>query len=168
MRKLALFDRDGVINADKEYLHRIEDVEWIPGVFEIMARLKKEGYTIVVVTNQSGVARGYYSEQDVESLHQWMAEEVRKHGGEISRFYYCPHLPGAPVSAYDKECECRKPKPGMILQALREFNADAAQSFLIGDSQRDIDAAEQAGVRGILFTGGRLDECIEKEWLDIS
>lgn len=165
MRKLALFDRDGVLNVDTAYLHKAEEVQWVPGVFEALARLKELGYTVVVVTNQSGVARGYYTEEEVQILHRWMQEEVAKRGGEIARFYYCPHLPGGSVPAYAISCTCRKPNPGMILQALADFDGNKEESFLIGDSPRDVEAAERAGVKGILFTGGRLDDCLEKEWL---
>ena len=114
-KKLCLLDRDGVLNVDKEYLHKPEEVEWIPGSREAIAWLKRQGVPVIVVTNQSGVARGYFTEDTVRKLHAWMEAEVKKSGGEISAFYYCPHLPGAAVKQYDVACECRKPKPGMIL-----------------------------------------------------
>ena len=109
---------------------------------------------MVVVTNQSGVARGYFTEEDVKKLHVWMGEEIKKAGGEITSFYYCPHLPGALLQEYDRECECRKPKPGMVKRALQEQQVLPENAFLIGDSPRDVEAAKRAGVKGYLFTGG--------------
>ena len=121
-KKLCLLDRDGVLNVDKAYLCKAEDVEWVPGSREAIAWLNRQGFHVVVVTNQSGVARGFFTEDVVRELHDWMAAEVKKSGGEIEAFYYCPHLPGAAVRQYDVDCDCRKPKPGMILQALNDFD----------------------------------------------
>ena len=160
-KKLCLLDRDGVLNVDKAYLHKAEDVEWVPGSREAIAWLNRHGILVTVVTNQSGVARGCFTEDTVRELHAWMQAEVRKSGGEIAAFYYCPHLPGAALKQYDVECECRKPKPGMILQALEDFNILPGNAFLIGDSLRDIKAAETAGVRGYLYTGGSLLEYVK-------
>ena len=154
--KLCLLDRDGVLNIDKEYLYKPEDVEWVPDSLEAIAWLNRQGYRVVVVTNQSGVARGFFTEDTVRKLHDWMAEEVMKAGGTIGAFYYCPHLPGAVVKQYDRDCTCRKPKPGMVLQALNDFNVQPGNAFLIGDSPRDVEAAEAAGVKGFLYTGGSL------------
>ena len=120
-KKLCLLDRDGVLNIDKAYLYKPEEVEWVADSKAAIAWLNRQGYSVVVVTNQSGVARGFFTEDDVLKLHVWMQEEVKKAGGEIAAFYYCPHLPGAPVKKYDVDCGCRKPKPGMILQALHDF-----------------------------------------------
>jgi len=161
-KKLCLLDRDGVLNVDKDYLHRPEDVEWIPGSLEALAWLKRQGYRVVVVTNQSGVARGYFTEETVRILHDWMGAEVKKAGGEVAAFYYCPHLPGAALKRYDVDCGCRKPKPGMIVQALHDFAVFPQNAFLIGDSHRDIEAAEAAGVKGFLYTGGSLLEFVKK------
>ena len=161
-KKLCLLDRDGVLNVDKDYLHKEEDVEWIPGSREAIAWLNRQGYRVVVVTNQSGVARGYFTEDTVRKLHDWMAAEIKKSGGEISAFYYCPHLPGAAVKRYDVDCDCRKPKPGMILQALADFDVRPGNAFLIGDSLRDVEAAETAGVKGFLYTGGSVLDLARK------
>ena len=160
--KLCLLDRDGVLNVDKDYLHKEDDVEWLPGSREAIAWLNRRGYRVVVVTNQSGVARGYFTEDTVRNLHTWMAAEVKKSGGEIAAFYYCPHLPGAVVKQYDVDCGCRKPRPGMILQALADFNVLPGNAFLIGDSPRDVEAAEAAGVRGFLYTGGSVLDLARK------
>ncbi|MEE3397160.1 MAG: HAD family hydrolase, partial [Succiniclasticum sp.] len=152
-KKLCLLDRDGVLNVDKAYLCKTEDVEWVPGSREAIAWLNRQGFQVVVVTNQSGVARGFFTEDVVRKLHDWMAAEVKKTGGEIASFYYCPHLPGAAVGQYDVDCDCRKPKPGMILQALNDFEVKPCNAFLAGDSPRDVEAAEAAGVKGFLYTG---------------
>ena len=162
MKKAVFFDRDGVLNVDRDYVHLMEDVEWIPGAREAVARLCDEGWLIFVVTNQSGVARGYYTEDDVKKLHRQMNEEFARYGGRIEKFYYCPHLPGAPVPAYDRICSCRKPQPGMILQALREYDIDRSRAFLFGDGGRDIEAAQNAGIQGFLFDETNLDEFVKQ------
>jgi histidinol-phosphate phosphatase family domain/HAD-superfamily hydrolase, subfamily IIIA len=160
--KLCLLDRDGVLNVDKDYLYKTEDVEWLPGSREAIAWLNRQGFRVVVVTNQSGVARGYFTESTVRILHDWIKEEVKKAGGEIAAFYYCPHLPGAAVKQYDVDCACRKPKPGMVVQALRDFDVLPWNAFLVGDSSRDIEAAKAAGVKGFLYTGGSLLGFVQK------
>jgi len=159
--KLCLLDRDGVLNVDKAYLYKPETVEWVEDSLKAIAWLNRKGIKVAVGTNQSGVARGYFSESDVIKLHAWMQEEVQKAGGSISAFYYCPHLPGAPVKEYDRDCNCRKPKPGMILQALHDFGVKPENAFMAGDSPRDVEAAEAAGVRGYLFPGGSLLEFVQ-------
>ena len=159
--KLCLLDRDGVLNVDKAYLYKPEAVEWVEDSLKAIAWLNRKGIKVAVGTNQSGVARGYFSESDVIKLHAWMQEEVQKAGGSISAFYYCPHLPGAPVKEYDRDCNCRKPKPGMILQALHDFGVKPENAFMAGDSPRDVEAAEAAGVRGYLFPGGSLLEFVQ-------
>ena len=157
----VFLDRDGVLNEDIHYLHRIEDVQWVAGAKEALACLTRAGYTLIVVTNQSGVARGYYTEEDVQRLHEWMKQEVSRSGGHIEAFYYCPYLKGAAVPAYDKESSWRKPAPGMVLQAARDYAIDLNRSFLIGDSGRDMACAAAAGVKGYLFQGGRLDDFVQ-------
>ena len=159
--KAVFFDRDGVLNKDAGYVGRREDFIWIDGAKEALAYLKKKEYLVVVVTNQSGVARGYYSEADVVSLHDWMCREVAAAGGVVTAVYYCPYLEGAPVAAYNRRSDWRKPAPGMVLQAIHEYDIDRSGSFLIGDSPRDIACAEAAGIDGYLFTGGRLDRFVE-------
>lgn len=160
-RPIAFFDRDGVLNRDTGYVHRSDAFEWIEGVFETMAALKQAGYRVVVVTNQSGVARGFYTEADVRKLHDWMAEQIVAHGGMIDAFYYCPYHPEAPDPSYRQDHPDRKPRPGMILKALERFPADLSASFLIGDQPTDVQAAQAAGIRGHMFTGGRLDQFVD-------
>ena len=153
MRKVLFLDRDGVINKDVSYLYKIADLQWVDGAKEALKLAHDSGYELIVVTNQSGVARGYYKETDVQILHDYMGNELFKAGAPILHFYYCQH---------HKDGNCRKPKPGMILQAIKDFDVDVEHSFLIGDSQRDVDAAEAAGVKGYLFTESNLLHFMKK------
>ena len=161
--KAIFFDRDGVLNKDDGYVHDMAHLRWVEGAREAVARLSKEGWLLFVVPNQSGVARGYYTEQDVQKLHQEMNEEFQKYGGHITEFFYCPHLPGAPIAAYDKVCYCRKPEPGMILKALNKYGISKENAVLFGDGARDIEAACRAGIIGFLFSGGNLDTFIQEK-----
>lgn len=154
--KAAFFDRDGVLNVDKSYLYKIEDLEWIDGAKEALAYLAQHGYSVFVVTNQSGIARGYYTVDDMNKLHEFMAQQVAAAGGKIEKFYYCPHLPEGKIAEYAVECDCRKPKPGLILRAFEEYDIDKDAAFLIGDKPRDVESAEAAGIKGYLFSGGNL------------
>ena len=139
MKTKALFlDRDGVINVDKSYVYRAQDFEFCAGIFALCALFLQKGYKIFVITNQSGIARGFYSEKDFENLSEFMCEEFAKKGVSITKIYHCPHLEG---------CECRKPKPGMILKAQAEFNIDLANSVFIGDNLTDMQAGKNAGVK---------------------
>lgn len=140
--KAAFFDRDGVLNVDKSYLYKIEDLEWIDGAEEALAYLTKKGYTVFVVTNQSGIARGYYTVDDMNKLHEFMAQQVAAAGGKIEKFYYCPHLPEGKIAEYAVECDCRKPKPGLILRAFEEYDIDKEAAFF----NRRQDA--RCGIRG--------------------
>ncbi len=155
-KRLVLLDRDGVLNVDSGYVHTPAQWQWIDGAPQAVAYLVRCGCRVVVVTNQSGIARGMYTESQVQSLHQWVNDELRVYGGEIARFYYCPHLPQAKVPAYDCVCDCRKPATGMIMQALRDAGCAPAEAVLVGDSERDVLAAQRAGVEARLFSGGNL------------
>ena len=121
-------------------------MEWIDGAKEALAYLTQQGYTVFVVTNQSGIARGYYTVDDMNKLHNYMAQQVAAAGGKIEKFYYCPHLPEGKIAEYAVECDCRKPKPGLILRAFEEYDIDKEAAFLIGE----------AGIKGYLFSGGNL------------
>ncbi len=154
--KAVFFDRDGVLNEDVAYLYKIADLRWVEGAREAVAYLTQLGYKIFIVTNQSGIARGYYTVDEMQQLHEYMQREIAADGGKIEKIYYCPHHPEGSVAEYACTCDCRKPKPGMILNALAEYDIDKEQSFLIGDSKRDVEAAEAAGIKGYLFTGGSL------------
>ena len=165
MTPVVFLDRDGVVNADIGYLWRREDFLWIPGAPAAIRLFNGRGWPVVVVTNQSGVARGYYREQEVQALHLWMNAELDKQGAHIDAFYFCPHHPRGAIEEYTRECDCRKPQPGMILQAMAEWSADPATSFLIGDKESDVAAAAAAGIRGYLFDGSNLLEYVEKQIL---
>ena len=159
--KAVFFDRDGTLNVDRDYLYKIEDLRWMPYAREAMFYLAQRGYIVFVITNQSGVARGYYSEAEVQALHERMANDVAAYGGSIEKFYYCPHHKEGKVVAYAVDCTCRKPKPGMLLQACAEYDIDKEQSFMVGDGKRDVEAAEAAGIRGYLYKGGSLLELVK-------
>lgn len=153
----ALFlDRDGVLNIDKGYLHRQEDFVWIDGARDTVRLANDKGWFVFVVTNQAGVARGYYEERDIGVLHAFMQEELAASGAHIDAFEYCPHHPEGTRPGYDKACDRRKPGPGMIRDLLKAWPVDAARSFLVGDMPHDVAAAEAAGIRGHIFPGGDL------------
>ena len=154
--KAIFFDRDGTLNVDVHYLHDPADFVWMEGAVDAVRWANAHGYLVIVVTNQSGIARGYYDEETMHRLHGWMNAELRAHGAHIDDFYYCPHHAEGKISAYAIACDCRKPAPGMILRAIREHDIDPAASFLFGDAQSDIAAAANAGVRGVRYTGGDL------------
>jgi len=145
MKKAIFLDRDGTIIADRGFVHKKEDVELLPGAARAIRMANQAGFLVVVVTNQSGVARGYFTEEDVQALNQYLAEILAQEGAHIDAFYYCPHHPEAPVKTYRKVCSCRKPQPGLILKAARELNIDLTQSWMMGDSPRDVEAGKRAG-----------------------
>lgn len=154
MKTKALFlDRDGVINVDKSYVYRAQDFEFCAGIFALCALFLNKGYKIFVITNQSGIARGFYSEKDFENLSAFMCEEFAKKGVFISKVYHCPHL---------ENCECRKPKPGMILKAQAEFDIDLANSVFIGDNLTDMEAGKNAGVKTLCLVDNGRDKLNEK------
>ncbi len=150
----VFLDRDGTINVEKEYLHRVADFEFIDGVPEVIRALKSAGYLIIVVTNQSGVARGYYSLDDVSNLHEYIQGELAKSGSAIDAFYVCPHHPTEGRGEYRRDCDCRKGAPGMLLQAAAEHDIDLSRSFMVGDKVADIEAAENAGCKPIMVLTG--------------
>lgn len=159
--KAVFFDRDGVLNVDVAYLYKIEKLRWVDGAKEAAAYLTALGYKLFIVTNQSGIARGYYTVEQMQELHAYMRREIAAVGGRIEKIYYCPHHKEGVVPEYSCDCDCRKPKPGMLLQACTEYDIDKEQSFLIGDGQRDVEAAEAAGIKGYLFKGGNLLEFVK-------
>jgi D-glycero-D-manno-heptose 1,7-bisphosphate phosphatase len=145
-RNAAFVDRDGVLNEDHGYVGRIEDFRWLPGAIAALERLQATGWALVVITNQSGIARGFYSEADFERLCDHMRAELAAHGVTLSAIEHCPHLPDATVATYRRDCDCRKPAPGMILRAARALDIDLAASWLFGDKPSDIAAGRAAGV----------------------
>lgn len=153
----ALFlDRDGVINVDRNYVFRIEDFEWVEGAVETIKAFNARGWWVFVVTNQSGIARGYYSEDQMQDLHVWLGEQLEARGARIDRIYHCPYHEDGTVERYRRDSFDRKPKPGMLLQAMTDFPVIRESSFMIGDKQADLEAAKAASIRGFLFTGGNL------------
>jgi D-glycero-D-manno-heptose 1,7-bisphosphate phosphatase len=153
VKRAVFLDRDGTINIEKEYLYQARDFEFIPGVPEAIQLLNRAGVMVVVVTNQSGVARGYYTEEDVETLHRHIARELEAFGARIDAWLYCPHHPSGRGS-YSLPCDCRKPLPGMLKEAARRFDIDLGQSTMIGDKLADIEAGKAAGCRTILVRTG--------------
>ncbi len=151
-KKAVFLDRDGTINVEKNYLYRQQDFEYLPGAVEGMKALLSLGFILVIVTNQSGIARGYYSEDDYLELDRWLKEDLKSKGIELAGTYYCPHLPDGAVIQYRKECECRKPKTGLFWRAQRELGIDMDKSFAVGDKVRDLSVCKESGVKGILLT----------------
>ena len=159
MSKPAIFlDRDGVINEDTGYVSQVDDFHFLPGVIEALQLLKKKGYLLIVVTNQSGIARGYYTEEQMQTLHDWLQAELAKRDAKIDQIYHCPFHEDGTIPRYTKDSYDRKPKPGMLIRAMTDFPVIKERSFLIGDKQADLEAAKAAGVRGFLFSGGNLSQ----------
>lgn len=145
-RKGAFFDRDGTINVEKNYLYRIEDFEFRPGMPEMIKRYKDDGYVIIVITNQAGIARGYYTEKDMHILHDYINQELSKIGTRIDAFYFCPHHPD-----FTGPCHCRKPDTGMIEKAIKDWDIDVQESILFGDKPWDIEAGERVGIKSCVI-----------------
>lgn len=157
MIQAIFFDRDGVLNEEVGYLWQVEKFKWIDGAREAIKFCNERGLLAIVVTNQGGIARGLYTAQEVDKLHDFMQRSLSEVGAHIDGFYYCPHHPD-----FSGECYCRKPKPGLILRACEDFNINPAQAIMFGDSERDIEAAKAAGLRdGIFFAGGNLLEAVK-------
>ena len=143
MNTAVFLDRDGVLIADKGYVYRRADIILLAGVAEQLHTLKQRGYLLIVITNQSGVGRGYYGHSDVFAAHRTIQAQLAKAAGvQLDAFYYCPHTP-------NDACACRKPKPQLLLRALRDFNIDASQSYLVGDKDSDLECARRGGVQGV-------------------
>lgn len=134
----AFLDRDGTLNVEVNYLHRIENFEWVPGAPEAIKRLNELGLPVLVVTNQAGVAHGHFPEEQIERLHTFMQEELAEIGARIDAFYYCPYHPEGEVEKYRKQSACRKPNPGMFEQAVGEWTVDPTRSFVVGDKNSDL------------------------------
>lgn len=154
--KAVFFDRDGTLNVEKDYLYRPEDFQWEQDAVEAIKYCHEQGYLVIVVTNQSGVARGYYKEEDILRLHEYMDGLLAREGTKIDGYYYCPHHPQAQVERYRQNCSCRKPLPGLVIQAIKDFDIEPSRSLMIGDKPRDVECGQAAGVKGVLYQGGSL------------
>ncbi len=182
--KIVFLDRDGTINEEVNYLHKPEDFRFVPGVPEALRRLHEAGYLLVVITNQAGIARGYYTEADCENLNRYMAEKLAEQGAVLTAAYYCPHHPVHGIGKYHKDCNCRKPKDGLLLQSLADIlhaaapvdfhqstltlsaeqltqlrqwkaeNAQDARWYIVGDKRIDTQAGHHFGIRSILVGSG--------------
>jgi D-glycero-D-manno-heptose 1,7-bisphosphate phosphatase len=150
MNKAVFLDRDGTINIEKHYMYKIEDFEFIPFVIEAMQLLQNNGYRLIIITNQSGIARGYYTEYDFEKLSAWMKNELKKHQIKIDGIYYCPHHPKAEIQKYKINCKCRKPNTELFEKATRDFLIDLSQSYTVGDRIRDCTISEKTKCKGYL------------------
>lgn len=153
LRRAVFLDRDGVINVDTAYCSRIEDFRFVDGVLEAAKALYAAGWLLVVVTNQSGIGRGYYTEADFRRLTGWMKDVFEKAGAPLADVRFCPHHPDAAVPEYRCRCNCRKPAPGMILEAAETLGIDLTQSVMVGDKQGDMQAAKAAGIPHRIFVG---------------
>ena len=154
MTPAVFLDRDGTLIEERNYLDRLDLIAPLPGVVPALTRLRDAGFALVLVTNQAGVARGYFDERFVRAAHEHLAALFARDGIVLDGYYYCPHHPEAAVEAYRRECRCRKPAPGMVEEAARELDLDVARSFVIGDKWLDVELASNAGARGILVRTG--------------
>jgi D-glycero-D-manno-heptose 1,7-bisphosphate phosphatase len=154
----ALFlDRDGVLNRDLGYVGSIERVVLVDGAIAAVRRANRVGYKVFVVTNQSGVARGFFTEDDLHAVHSWLSDRFARAGARIDAIRYCPHHPQGTVAPYAGACACRKPAAGLFQELLADYAVDPARSLMIGDSDRDLAAARAVGIPAYLFEGGDLD-----------
>jgi len=150
----ALFlDRDGVINVDHGYVHRAEDTQFVSGIFDLVRAANERQWPVVVVTNQAGIGRGFYTEEIFHGYMQWMRAQFIAQGAHLDYVYFCPHHPTHGLGVYAMACDCRKPAPGMFLQAIEEHGIDPGQSVMVGDSPKDVAAAQAAGVKRIFLLG---------------
>jgi len=151
MNKAIFLDRDGIINIDKAYVVKIEDFEFFPHIFEVLAYLQHLNYKLIIVTNQSGISRGFYSEKDFETLTEWMVKQFTKKGIKIEAIYHCPHKP-------EDHCLCRKPSPKMLKEAMKDYDIDPQKSWMIGDKPSDIEAGLNAGISQTIFVNSKICE----------
>ncbi|MBR4085145.1 MAG: HAD family hydrolase [Lachnospiraceae bacterium] len=160
--KAVFLDRDGTINIEKHYLYKIEDFEFILNAIEGLKLLQQMGYMLIIVTNQSGIGRGYYTEEAFLRLNNWMLNRLEVEGIHIEKVYYCPHLPGAKVEKYRMNCKCRKPSLGMYEKAIEEFEIELSKSFAIGDKIRDCEICFTTDCRGFLIDNNESTDVINR------
>ena len=150
--KVLFLDRDGIINIDKGYIHKTEDVEFVDGIFDLLRFTMNKGFKFIVVTNQAGIARGLYAKSDVEKLHAFMSAKLKEEGIEIKEFFHCPHHP-----EFTGDCNCRKPEPGMLLAAKEKYGINMTESMIIGDKQSDVQAGKNAGLGKCILVSSRYE-----------
>ena len=160
-RKALFLDRDGVINVDRGYVHKPASTEWVPGIFDLCAQAQREGYLLVVATNQAGIARGYYSAEEFLVYTQWVHEKFAARGIPLAATYYCPHHPYSGVGGLRTSCSCRKPGPGMLIAAQHRLQLDLKLSAFIGDKSSDVEAGNLAGVKMNLLLGSEMCPTLE-------
>lgn len=158
----AFLDRDGTLNHDHGYTHRVEDFLWIDGAKAAIKKLNDAGYLVFVVTNQAGIARGYYDATAVEALHAWMQSDLQYSGAHIDDFRYCPHHPDGSVPELSTNCNCRKPASGMLKSLIKRWDPDVRRSFMLGDSEKDAQAGAAAGIVGKKIETGQLLKEVER------
>jgi D-glycero-D-manno-heptose 1,7-bisphosphate phosphatase len=162
LRPAVFLDRDGTLNEDLGYVHRLEDFRWLSGAKDAIHRLNAAGVYVFVVTNQSGVARGLFGEDAVAALHAHMREELREVGAAIDDFRYCPHHPDIGVDPYRRVCACRKPAPGMILDLIAHWPVDTAASVMVGDKAIDVEAGRAASIAAEIVRSGELEGFVDR------
>ncbi|MEW5725365.1 MAG: D-glycero-beta-D-manno-heptose 1,7-bisphosphate 7-phosphatase [Thermodesulfobacteriota bacterium] len=154
IKRAVFLDRDGTINEQMGYINHLDRFVLLPGVGRAIGRLNKAGLPVVVTSNQSGVARGYFPEELVTKVHRKMVQLLAQQGASVDGIYHCSHLPGAEVAAYRRDCDCRKPKPGLLLRAAEELGLDLPRSFVVGDKYSDLQAAHAVGAASVLVLTG--------------
>jgi D-glycero-D-manno-heptose 1,7-bisphosphate phosphatase len=158
--KVAFLDRDGVINKEVNYLYKVEDFEYTENCIDGLKKIKALGYEIIIVTNQAGIARGYYTEVDYQKLTDWYVADLKQHGIDILDVFYCPHHPDGKIERYTKSCECRKPNSGMFDKAMTKYDIDIEKSMMVGDKTTDLIAAKKVGIQQLYLveTGHQIME----------
>ena len=162
-RPVIFLQRDGTINEEVNYLHRPEDLKILPGAAEAISRFNQAGFLVIVITNQAGIGRGYYTQQDMENLNEYMNQVLAEQDAHIDGFYFCPHHPEHGIGEYKKDCDCRKPGIGMFRQAEQDFSIEKAHSYMIGDKLIDTQAGHNYGVSSILVGTGYGKELFETQ-----
>jgi D-glycero-D-manno-heptose 1,7-bisphosphate phosphatase len=165
LRPVVFLDRDGTLNEEVGYIHDVSNLNLIKGAAEAVKRLNEAGVAAVLTTNQSGVARGFYPEQHIHKLHERLVSLLAQGGAKLDAVYYCPHLPEGCVEPFNCACECRKPEPGMVTQALKEHTEyDPKRSYVVGDKSTDVELAQKCGAKGVLVTTGFGQDVLEGKY----
>jgi D-glycero-D-manno-heptose 1,7-bisphosphate phosphatase len=158
MNKALFLDRDGVINVNHGYVYKNSEFDFIDGIFDLVKRANVLDYKVIIVTNQSGIGRGMYTESDFQALSAWMCSQFELHGASIDDVFFCPHHPEAKLAQYKQVCACRKPSPGMLLNAAEKHDIRLSESIMVGDKISDVEAANNAGLREIVWFNPRFIE----------